>query len=53
MHDIGMSGWMLLVGLIPAIGGLVLLVLTLLDSKPGANQYGPNPKENPQMAINQ
>jgi uncharacterized membrane protein YhaH (DUF805 family) len=53
LHDIGMSGWLLLIGLIPGIGGLVLLVLTLLDSKPGANQYGPNPKEYPQLAINQ
>lgn len=45
LHDIGKSGWYLLIGLIPLIGGLVLLVWTLMDSEPGDNQYGSNPKE--------
>ena len=27
------------------VGGIILLVFTVSDSKPGANQYGPNPKE--------
>ena len=44
MHDIGKSGWMLLVGLIPVIGVLILLYFTVLDSQPGNNEYGPNPK---------
>lgn len=44
LHDTGRSGWWLLVGLIPVIGGLVLLVFMVLDSEEGANQYGPNPK---------
>ncbi|HBQ40842.1 MAG TPA: DUF805 domain-containing protein, partial [Halieaceae bacterium] len=30
--------------LIPILGFLVLLVFMLLDSEPGDNQYGPNPK---------
>jgi uncharacterized membrane protein YhaH (DUF805 family) len=29
---------------IPVIGGIWLFVLTLLDSQPGNNQYGDNPK---------
>jgi uncharacterized membrane protein YhaH (DUF805 family) len=29
---------------IPVIGAIVLIVFFLLDSEPGANQYGPNPK---------
>lgn len=44
LHDIGKSGWFMLLPLIPFFGGLILIVLHLLDSQPGANQYGPNPK---------
>ena len=45
LHDIGKSGWMILIGLIPFIGTIWFLVLMLLDSNPGENKYGPNPKE--------
>jgi uncharacterized membrane protein YhaH (DUF805 family) len=44
LHDIGRTGWWVLIGVIPLIGTLVLLVLAVLDSQPGANRYGPNPK---------
>jgi uncharacterized membrane protein YhaH (DUF805 family) len=44
LHDTGRSGWWLLLALIPILGFLVLLVFMLLDSEPGDNQYGPNPK---------
>ncbi|MDX8290469.1 DUF805 domain-containing protein [Metabacillus indicus] len=44
LHDIGKTGWWLLIGLIPIIGGIVLLVFSCLDSEPGANKYGPSPK---------
>ena len=44
LHDTGRSGWWILIGLIPFIGGIVLLIFMVLDSEPGANQYGPNPK---------
>ena len=44
LHDTGRSGWWILITLIPIIGGIVLLIFMLLDSQPGANQYGPNPK---------
>lgn len=44
LHDTGRSGWWLLIGLIPLIGGIVLLIFMIIDSQPGANQYGPNPK---------
>ena len=36
---------MLFIALIPIIGGIWLLVLMVTDSTPGANSYGPNPKE--------
>lgn len=45
LHDTGRSGWWLLISLVPLIGGIVLLVFLILDSQPGANQYGSNPKE--------
>jgi len=44
LHDTGRSGWFLLLNLIPYIGGIILFVFSVLDSQPGANQYGPNPK---------
>jgi uncharacterized membrane protein YhaH (DUF805 family) len=47
LHDTGRSGWFLLLLLIPLVGAIVLLVFTVQDSKPGENQYGPNPKEAP------
>jgi uncharacterized membrane protein YhaH (DUF805 family) len=43
LHDTGRSGWWLLITFIPVIGGLVLLVYTVLESQPGDNEYGPNP----------
>lgn len=43
LHDTNRSGCWLLISLIP-LDGLVLLVFYLLDSTPGNNQYGPNPK---------
>ena len=44
LHDTGRNGWWILISLIPLIGAIVLLVFTVQDSKPGENQYGPNPK---------
>lgn len=44
LHDIGKSGWMLLIALIPVIGVIWLLVLLITDSTPRSNQYGANPK---------
>ena len=45
LHDIGRSGWYLLIVLIPFAGPIWFLVLTCLDSQAGDNKYGPNPKE--------
>ena len=44
LHDIGRSGWMLLISLIPVIGSLYLLYLFCLDSEPKSNAWGANPK---------
>ena len=45
LHDVGKSGWMLLVALIPLVGAIWLLVLMFRDSMPAVNQFGPNPKQ--------
>jgi len=44
LHDTGRSGWMMLLGLIPIVGAIILLVFFFQDSAPGDNEYGLNPK---------
>lgn len=44
LHDIGKSGWMVLLNLIVGIGSLILFVMYCTDSQRGTNQWGPNPK---------
>lgn len=44
LHDTNRSGWWVLIHFIPIIGAIVMLVFTVLDSQPGANRFGPNPK---------
>jgi len=44
LHDIGKSGWWLLIGFIPLVGAIVLIIFFVKDSQPGENLYGPNPK---------
>ena len=43
LHDVGKSGWWLLLVLVP-FGGIVLLIWECSDSDPRPNQYGPSPK---------
>jgi uncharacterized membrane protein YhaH (DUF805 family) len=40
LHDIGRSGWWLLIGMIPVVGILVLLFWYIKEAPPGTNQYG-------------
>lgn len=44
LHDTDRSGWMLLLGLIPIAGPIVVLIFMVQEGKPGDNKYGPNPK---------
>lgn len=44
LHDTDKSGWFVLLGLIPLVGGIILIVLLALDSTPGDNRFGPSPK---------
>ena len=40
LHDIGYSGWFVLLGLIPYIGGFILFIMCVLPSQPHPNKYG-------------
>jgi uncharacterized membrane protein YhaH (DUF805 family) len=44
MHDTNRSGWWLLIAFIPVIGTIALIIFLLLDSDPGENRFGSNPK---------
>ena len=44
LHDTNKSGWLMLIALIPLVGGIILIVFLATDSTPGSNQYGENPK---------
>lgn len=43
-HDQDKSGWFVLLGLIPLIGGIVVLVFMCLDGTRGPNRFGADPK---------
>ena len=43
-HDQERSGWLVLLNLIPFVGGLIVLVFMCLDGTRGPNRYGPDPK---------
>ncbi|MFJ9821160.1 DUF805 domain-containing protein [Streptomyces sp. NPDC101151] len=47
LHDSGLSGWLILVGLVPTVGAIALVVFCCTDSNAATNKYGPNPKEAP------
>ncbi len=51
LHDIGKSGWWLLIAFVPIVGAILLLVWFVSDGQPGDNQYGPNPKSPAPAAI--
>ncbi|MCE2573048.1 DUF805 domain-containing protein [Motilimonas eburnea] len=43
LHDTGRSGWWFWIGLVPAVGGIILLIFMIMDSQ-DANNFGSNPK---------
>jgi len=45
LHDVGKSGWMVLIILIPLVGFIWLIVLLATDGQSGENKWGTNPKE--------
>lgn len=50
LHDTSRSGWWALIGLVPVVGGIILLVFTVADSTAEENTYGPSPKVSPQTS---
>jgi len=44
LHDTNRSGWWLLIGLIPFVGGIILIVLYALEGTSGPNDYGVAPE---------
>lgn len=44
LHDLGHSGWLILVALIPFIGVFIVLFWASQEGNPDHNQYGPSPK---------
>lgn len=44
LHDIGKSGWMMLISIIPIVGAILLIIWCAKDGDPQPNQYGPSTK---------
>jgi uncharacterized membrane protein YhaH (DUF805 family) len=44
LHDTGRSGWLILVGLIPLIGWILLLVWYCSQGDSGPNRFGDDPR---------
>ena len=53
LHDIGKSGAMLLISLIPFVGSILLIVWCATDSDPAPNEYGVSPKYTPANVYGQ
>jgi uncharacterized membrane protein YhaH (DUF805 family) len=43
LHDVGQSGWLVLLGLIPWVGALILLIFAVLPPSPAGAKYDPVP----------
>lgn len=43
-HDQDKSGWLVLLGLIPYVGGLIVFIFMCLEGTRGSNRYGNDPK---------
>ena len=47
LHDRDLSGWWILIGLVPVIGAILLLVWSCMEGTQGDNRFGPDPKAMP------
>ncbi|MER9053287.1 MULTISPECIES: DUF805 domain-containing protein [unclassified Mesorhizobium] len=43
LHDIGLTGWLFLLFLIPTFGTVIILIFALIPTQPRENQWGPVP----------
>lgn len=46
LHDIGWSGWLMLVSLVPVVGGVFSLLMFIIPGSTEANRFGPPPPPN-------
>jgi uncharacterized membrane protein YhaH (DUF805 family) len=46
LHDIGWSGWLVLLNLVPFVNSVFALIMMLAPGTPGVSQYGPPPPPN-------
>ncbi|KAF2409584.1 Uncharacterized membrane protein YhaH, DUF805 family [Pseudomonas antarctica] len=46
LHDLGWSGWLYFLNLVPVVNSIFPLLLLVLPGNTGANQYGPPPPRN-------
>ncbi len=44
LHDVGTSGWYVLMSFIPILGAILLLIKVCTEGVSGTNEYGENPK---------
>jgi uncharacterized membrane protein YhaH (DUF805 family) len=44
LHDLGRSGWFVLLHALPLVGSLILTVMLLLPGSRESNAYGPDPR---------
>lgn len=55
LHDIGKSGWWILIGLIPIVGWIILIVWAIQKGDGGSNRFGADPLAsagvNPQPSV--
>lgn len=48
LHDIGWSGWLLFIALIPFVGSIFQLLIFVMPGSQGSNRFGAAPPENSQ-----
>ncbi|WP_417663100.1 DUF805 domain-containing protein [Pseudomonas sp.] len=46
LHDIGWSGWLLLITIVPLVGSVFSLLMLVMPGTNGPNRYGPMPPAN-------
>ena len=51
LHDIGWSGWLLLLNLVPLVGSVFAILMLVVPGTQGANRYGAPPPPNSRGVI--
>ncbi|WP_152219870.1 DUF805 domain-containing protein [Pseudomonas sp. SCB32] len=51
LHDLGWSGWLMLLNIVPVVNSVFPLLMMLIPGNDGANRYGPPPPPNSRGAV--